>query len=68
MTVERPTQRRSRGSLSLERGRIMGNLRVIDLAILPPLVDLVSYHDLQTATALFVFKAQIALVFRATIL
>lgn len=49
MTVERPTQRRSRGSLSPERGRIMGNLGVIDLSISPPLVDLVSYRDLRTA-------------------
>lgn len=61
MTVERPTQRWSRGSLSLERGRIMGNLGVIDLAILTPLLDLISYHDLQRATV-FVFKAQIALI------
>ena len=49
MPVERPTQRRSRGSLSPERGRIMGNLAVIDLSISPPLVDLISYHDPQTA-------------------
>lgn len=31
MTVERPTQRHSRGWLSLERGGIMGTFRVIDL-------------------------------------
>ncbi len=48
MTVERPTQRRSRGSLSLERGRILGNLAVIDLSISPPLVDLFLI-SLQTA-------------------
>lgn len=44
----------------------MGNIGVIDLSILPPLVDLISYRDLQTATVLF--KAQIALIFRAAIL
>lgn len=43
MTVERPTQHHGSGSVSLERIRIMGNLRVIDLTVLPPLVDLVSY-------------------------
>lgn len=45
MTVERPTQRHSSGFVSLERIGIMGNLGVIDLSILPPLVDLVSYLD-----------------------
>lgn len=35
----------------------MGNFRVIDLSIMPPRVDLISYHDL------FEFKAQIALIF-----
>lgn len=44
MTVERPTDRWSRGSLSLERCRIMGNLSVIDLSVLPPLVDFITYH------------------------
>lgn len=62
MTVERPTHHWSRGSLSLDRSRIMGNLRVIDLSILPPLVDLISYHDPQTANVYFAFKQQIALI------
>lgn len=46
----------------------MGNIRVIDLSISPLLVDPVSYHDPQTANGLFVFKAQIALIFQAAIL
>lgn len=45
MTVKRPTQRHSSGLVSLERIGIMGNLGVIDLSVLPPLVDLVSYLD-----------------------
>lgn len=53
MVVERPTQCWGRGSLSLERGRIMGNFRVIDRSILPPLADLFSYPlSLQTACVL----------------
>lgn len=45
----------------------MGTLRVIDLSILPPLVDLISYHVLQTATDFVCVngQAQIILIFRA---
>lgn len=38
----------------------MGNLRVIDLSILPPLVDFISYRDPQTANVYFAFEEQIA--------
>lgn len=67
MTVKRPTQCWSRSSVSPERVRIMGNLRVIDLPILPPLVDLISYLVLQQTTVVSVIKAQIVLTFTATV-
>lgn len=52
MTVERPTQRRSRDALPPERAGIMGNFRVIDPEIKPPEVDPVSSGYLPKAEVL----------------
>lgn len=52
MTVERPTQRRSRDPPPPERAGIMGNFRVIDPKIKPPQVDRVSHGYLPKAQVL----------------